>query len=73
MSNSQKILNEIIEISKADITDLIIDEMKFGEILDNIHNQKKSTSLKLDTPKPCNMNNSAIKCEALVSCSSQAK
>ena len=50
MSNSQKILNEIIEISKADITDLIIDEMKFGEILDNIHNQKKSTSLKLDTP-----------------------
>ena len=41
MSNSQKILNEIIEISKADITDLIIDEMKFGEILDNIHNQKK--------------------------------
>ena len=50
MSNSQKILNEIIEISKADITDLIIDEMKFGEILDNIHNQKKSTSLKLDIP-----------------------
>ena len=52
MSISEKSLNEIIEISKSDISEFIIDDIKFGEILDNIHNQKKSTPLKLDTIKP---------------------
>ena len=47
MSISEKSLNEIIEISKSDLSDLIIDDMKFGTILDNIHNQKKSSPLKL--------------------------
>ena len=47
MSISEKSLNEIIEISKSDLSDLIIDDMKFGTILDNIHNKKKSSPLKL--------------------------
>jgi hypothetical protein len=47
MSISEKSLNEIIEISKPDLSDLIIDDMKFGTILDNIHNKKKSIPLKL--------------------------
>ena len=41
MSINQKSLNEIIELSKSDISDLLIDDMKFGEMLDNFHNQKK--------------------------------
>lgn len=52
MSISEKNLNEIIDISKSDLSELIIDNMKFGEILDNFHNQKKSSLLKLDTTKP---------------------
>ena len=52
MSINQKSLNEIIELSKSDISDLLIDDMKFGEMLDNFHNQKKSSPLKLETMKP---------------------
>ena len=52
MSINQKNLNEIIELSKSDISDLLIDDMKFGEMLDNFHNQKKSSPLKLETMKP---------------------
>ena len=52
MSINQESLNEIIELSKSDISDLIIDDMKFGEMFDNFHNQKKSSLLKLDSIKP---------------------